>query len=156
MDGSRMLYKKVDSFLKQGDFVQALELIKTQSDLSLMDILSQISADKSTLYCYSFLISRLLRQKSAENHYFAFVYLAYIINFYSGAYGLGLYHLRAAISLDPENIEYKEGLLFLHRIPERIVDKQEAIKVAEEILGKRPDSEKAMQILSDYGIYSKT
>ena len=108
------------------------------------------------MYCYSFLISRLLKQKNAENHYLAFVYLTYIINFYSGAYGLGLYHLRAAISLDPDNIKYKEGLLFLHRIPERIVDKQEAIKVAEEILSKRPDSKKAMQILSDYGIRSKT
>ncbi|WP_278343214.1 hypothetical protein [Parageobacillus thermoglucosidasius] len=50
------------------------------------------------------------------------------------AYASALYHAKRAVELSPEDVSLKEHLLLFYEIPEKLISKEEAKAIAQEIL----------------------
>ena len=51
------------------------------------------------------------------------------------------------IELDPDNIGFKEYILFFYIVPEHLLPKNEAISIAKEVLKKNPNNIAALNTL---------
>ncbi|MGE0009975.1 MAG: tetratricopeptide repeat protein [Candidatus Babeliales bacterium] len=138
--------------LLQGDFDKAKLYIKDLDNEKIYDLIVEINFNDESMVSYCFLASLLHDNETAELHINAASFLTFFLFHIQGAYNSALYHLRQAIKLDPDNIEYQELLLHFNEIPDRLVSQDEAIAVAKNILKDKSDSSVALRILSDYKI----
>lgn len=122
--------KEFKTALSIGEFDRAKLLIKNFSNKQIYDLIVEINFDDESLTGYGFLTSLLRDGESAELHINIASFVTFFLFYIKGAYSVGLHHLRQAIKLDPENIEYQEFLLHFNEIPDHLVSKDEAIQVA--------------------------
>ena len=85
---------------------------------------------------YVFLCDILNEKESADIHYLASLILIGPFSHLEGAYAGGYYHAKKAIKLDPDNIGFKEYILFFYSVPEQLLPRNEAISIAKEVLKK--------------------
>ena len=142
----------VAQLILEENVTKALAAIKELNENELEQMLTQLAFETQSLAVYGLIIGLLLESETAQKHAIAEKILSLPLNFIEGANCSALYHLRRAIELDSDDIEFKQVLLSFHKYPDQLVGKAEAIKVAEEILSKRSDSKIAKRILSEYGI----
>ncbi|MGE0009580.1 MAG: hypothetical protein AB7F19_03480 [Candidatus Babeliales bacterium] len=101
---------------------------------------------------YTLAASILIKHEGAAEHGWASYLMAMPLCAYNGAYSVGLFHARRASELEPKNIEYKRFMILFHDIPEQLVDKEEAIKIAQEVLQEDPECGVSLNVLERYGI----
>jgi len=142
----------VAQLISEENVIKALATIKELNGNELEQMFPQLAFDTQSLAVYGLIIGLLLEAETAQKHAIAEKILSLPLNFIEGANCSALYHLRRAIQLDPDDIEFKQVLLSFHEHPDQLVGKTEAIKVAGEILSKRSDSKIAKRILSEYGV----
>ncbi len=106
----------------------------------------------SNITLYTLAASMLINEESAGEHQWASYLMAMPLCAYNGAYSLGLFHARRALELDPNNVDYKRFLILFHDIPERLIKKNEAIRIAQEVLQEDPDCGVSKNVLKRYGI----
>lgn len=134
-----------------GQFFEAKQLVNKVSKENIFLILKELVYTEK-LAVYSFVCFLLTQENNAVYHAMAAHFLALPLCAYEGAYSLGLFHAREAVRLDPDDVTNKELLLLFNRIPEHLLGKEEAIRIAKEILIAKPESYAAREVLSDYGI----
>ena len=61
---------------------------------------------------------------------------------------IGLYHGLRAAKMDSENVNISEYLLYFNHIPEKVLDDELAIKFAEKVIAKNPNSMAAKMTLA--------
>lgn len=93
-----------------------------------------------------------MENETPAKHEIAALLMSGPLCFYKDAYSVGLFHARKLLALDPNNYKNKEFLLLFHDIPERLIQKEEAIKLAQDILEIEPSNFVAHRILRKYGI----
>ena len=99
--------------------------------------------------CVKLLDSNLSKFKRAELHYTAAIILTMGINFVCGGYMLGFYHMKKAIELDFNNIDYKVYMLSTFaNSPEIVIPKEYVNHIVSEILTKNPNNEVALRFLT--------
>jgi hypothetical protein len=69
--------------------------------------------------------------------------------FHRGCVSTAYYHAKRAVQIEPSDVASKELLLFLHIVPEQLVSKEEAIRIAKEILEIDPLNKTALNFLSE-------
>ena len=64
-----------------------------------------------------------------------------------GAYQIAWYHARRAVELAPDDIGYREFLLFFYGNPEALLTRAEAVAIAQDLLVRDPGNEAARSVL---------
>ena len=138
---------RLEFLFRSNDFF-ALEKELGREDVKFLesDFVGLVFDHKSLIW-YSLICMLLIKKETAELHWIAAFVLSYPLCHLPGAYASALYHTRKAIQLDPNDIELKEFLLLFYEIPDQLVGKEEAIKIANEILEVKPSSSAAKGVL---------
>lgn len=97
---------------------------------------------------YAFLCYVLYDTNTAYLHNLTSVIMSTALCHIQGAYQTAFFHAKKAIELAPNDLNFKEFLLFFYVIPEKLLSHDEAMIIAKEILMKR-DSKPARQILNE-------
>ncbi|WP_304154146.1 hypothetical protein [Megamonas hypermegale] len=134
-------------YILSGNFKKAKEISKSLETDELEGYLLKIGYDSDNIMVYVFLCDILNEKESADINYLASVVLTGPFAYLEGAYGAGYYHAKKAIELDPDNIGFKEYILFFYIVPEHLLPKNEAISIAKEVLKKDPNNIAALNTL---------
>ncbi|MBT2696635.1 hypothetical protein J7E79_04275 [Bacillus sp. ISL-40] len=134
--------------IKKGEFVKAKQLSKTMDLEALTETLFLIAYDDETIAPYGFANYLLFDKETSELHYLASFLLCMGLNHLDGAYQTSFFHAKRAIELAPEDISYKEYLLLFFEMPEPLLSKDEATKIAKEILKVDPENKAALSVIN--------
>lgn len=141
------LIRSLEALVLEYKFDEASELLVDLDELTITSVIDTSGHDKPGVLAYVFVSFLLKKEEKAIYHNIASILMSGAFNYLPGAYLASYYHSKRAIKLDPSNIGYKNTLLFLRQIPEKILEKEEAVQLAKEILNEKPDSDSALGIL---------
>lgn len=137
-----------DAILR-GDFLTAKELASQMDMETLNDNLFLIAYDEENITPLGFINFLLVKEETSEYHYIASFLLSMALNYLEGAYQIAFHHAKRAVELTPNDISYKEYLLFFNTIPDKLLNNEEAQEIANEILEYEPTNKTALSIVSD-------
>jgi tetratricopeptide (TPR) repeat protein len=133
----------------KGNFAKAKHLSINMDLDTLKEELYLLAYDSETIAPYGFINYLLLDKESSELHYLASYLLGMGLNHLEGAYQTAFFHAKRAVELAPQdNSSYKEYLLFFYEIPAKLLRKDEATKIANEILKIDPTSKPALSVVN--------
>ena len=138
--------------LLKNDFLKLEDLLNKSSLKETEKCLVSIAFDLGSIVIYSAICMMLMKKETAGLHYLAAEIISQPLCHFEGAYAAALYHVRKAIELDPKDKGLKEVLIFLHKVPDQVVSKEEAILVAKQLLEEDPDNKCAQDLLNWYGL----
>lgn len=141
--------EKLKSLIILGKMKEASVVFKEMKYDEARDFILEIGYDTESIIIYSFVCSLLCEKESANLHYLASEILVNPLSFLVGAYNTALHHARRAIQLAPNDISFKEYLLLFYNIPDQLINKEEAIEIAREVVKKVPENKVALDILSN-------
>lgn len=119
------------------------------SENEARECLMELGYEKESITIYGFLCSALCDKEDAKLHYLASEVLTMPLCHLEGAYTTGFYHAKKATQMLPNDIELKEALLLFYNIPDNLLNKEDASKLAQDILEKNPYSKVAIDILKE-------
>jgi len=145
IEGFRVLLNEL-SFSKLEDSLMG----KPFSEME--DILYRLAynpeTDESNLLVYTFLQQTLYKKETSIIHLSISRLMGFILNHIDKAESIGLFHGLRAAELDPDNLDIKEYLIYYNHIPEKLLNDDDAIKLALEVIKLRPESKVAHITLS--------
>ena len=115
------LESRIKKLVLENNFSELEKLLGDATVEKIDDILSKIAFDNESVVMYTTACMLLIKKETAELHYIAAQLLMHPLCHFEGAYAAALYHVRKAIELDPDDIELKEVLVFLHGVPDKVV-----------------------------------
>lgn len=130
-----------------GLYSEAEKNIQKMDTLHQADALLKIAFDTENINVYTFTIFMLIKHENSKLHLLASRLLALPFCHIEGAYQASVMHLKRAIELEPENIDYLIFLLFFYEVPDQVISKDEAKEVAQRILNYDPSNQIAQKIL---------
>lgn len=139
---------KVKLYLSQGKYCEANELLKNLEFSDIKNIIMSIAYDTESIFIYDFILFML--KKSNEKNWIELC-IDVMLNplcFLEGAYSVALFHSRELLK-NERNVLNLERILFFYNIPEKLVDKNEAKSIAQEILKLEPDNFVAHDIVKE-------
>ncbi|ULT57395.1 hypothetical protein L1999_02035 [Neobacillus drentensis] len=134
--------------IKKGEFVKAKQLSMTMDLEALTETLFLIAWDDEPITPYGFANYLLIDKETSELHYLASFLLSMGLNHLDGVYQTSFFHAKRAVELAPEDISYKEYLLLFFELPEPLLSKDEATKIAKEILKVDPENKAVLLVLN--------
>lgn len=117
-----------------GKYHEAKELVAILPTKGLVQLLVDMAIDTQSIALYTFVCFLLMEKESADLHYCAAGLLTNIFCDINGAYSAALCHARRAAELLPHDISCKIELLHYFGLPDHVMEKAEAKKIAQEIL----------------------
>lgn len=132
-----------------GELLEAVELSYKIEIPELEDLLMEWAFEEPNMIIYTFICRRLEKDESDELHSLAADILCHPLCHLEGAYLSGFYHAQECVRLAPEKVSYREFLLFFAEIPEKLLDKKIALKLAEDILREIPSSQIAKTFMKE-------
>ena len=146
-----MNIEKFKQAIIDGDFTIAKKYIDIKDyDLLENELMDMGGIDSDNLSPYFFILYLIFENDNAKLNEIASSLLSFPFAWISGAYSVAFNHLKKAMMFDPENMYYKELILFYHDIPERLLSKDDAIKYAKQILEVDPSVKIAQDIIVRY------
>jgi|GEM_PF-388912 len=140
------------NLIRTADYAKARELFMSMDIKKQKDFLFLVSYDTGSMAFYSFLNYLIARSNDSYYlHELAVLLLGFAINHIEGAYSAALYHAKILCEMNPDSIKDKEMMLFFYDIPERLITKSYAEKIAREILEKDPQNAAALSTLKRMG-----
>lgn len=124
-----------------GELLEAVELSRTISIDDLEESLMDWAFVEPSMIVYTFLCKRLENDEDAALHSLTADILCHPLCHLDGAYRASFYHAKECVRLEPQNVSYKEFLLFFAGIPEKLLDQKLAIQLANDILQDHPNSQ---------------
>jgi len=145
--GEITMKEKIKQLITSGDFQKAIEYIENEDRNILEQVVLELGFDEESISAYSFVCYLINNNETAYYHYLASELLSTALCHLPDAYASALYHAKRAVELSPEDVSLKEHLLLFHDIPEKLISKEEAKAIAQEILKIMPNSEAAKNVL---------
>lgn len=134
--------------LKERKFEEAYELMGELSQSNFDKIQERAFLEEDMVY-YEFLNFIATNfEDSAKVHYRCSELLCSALNLFPGSYSLGYDHAMLAVEKAPEDYSLLEHILLYYEIPDRLLSRENAIKIASKIRLKYPDNQAAKQVLS--------
>lgn len=142
------MIEKLQKHIIEGDFNLAQVLFDNKDYEVLEHDIHVIAYDTENVATYFFILDLIFHKNDAQLHYIACSLLINPLVFIPGAYFLAYNHILKAIELDSNNLKYKENLLLFYHIPDKILNREAAVEVADSILKIDPDNEAANTIIN--------
>ncbi|SNZ11580.1 hypothetical protein SAMN05421503_2090 [Terribacillus aidingensis] len=135
----------------EGKFEEAKIVSKHLSFEELDGELTDIAFTRPSMSIYTFIVSLLIENEKIEFHEIAFEMLVNPLCHIEGAHHAALYHARRCIELadQQELAEYLSYLLFLHEVPDKVINDDEALATAKKILELDSDNDVAKEFLAE-------
>lgn len=149
--------EQLEQHILAGKFTQAKQLINVVSERELHAMLIYLGCEERHLCAYAFTWYLMQEKEVAELHYLAYriVTQAYARNL-TGCDATGIFHLRRAMALEPENEKYVEHFLMLHTPPlgpTPLISDDEAEMFAKQFLDRNRFNIVATNTLKKMGRY---
>jgi len=141
---------KLRKLILSGEFLKAKPLVKEINQERLDTILSKIGYDEESICAYSFICFLIKDNETVEYHLLACGLMQTALCHLTGAYQCALYHARRVVEMCPNDMEAKENLLFFYRLPEKLINDEEAKSIVDAVLKKNPESPIAKSVFDDY------
>lgn len=135
----------IKSKLARGEYIALEKSTEGMDKIKLRDVMMDIAYETESVNVYGFLSYMMRKHENEEWLKLAVDILLNPLCFMEGAYSVALFHARELLSIN-RNAENLEKLLFFYNIPEKLIDKEEAYFLAEELLNIEPDNKVALQI----------
>lgn len=135
----------IKSKLARGEYIALEKSIEGMDKIKLRDVMMDIAYETESVNVYGFLSYMMRKHENEEWLKLAVDILLNPLCFMEGAYSVALFHARELLSIN-RNAENLEKLLFFYNIPEKLIEKEEAYFLAEELLNIEPDNKVALQI----------
>ena len=134
-------------------FEQAYNLIKDYSTDEKWEIISNGLYHIDPFQTYSFMMYLIAKETcEAEWEYYCFVYLVYCNPFFDDSMRLAAWHLKRALELDCNNIEYmKQVVSVFYSFSEQYFSDVEFLRMAKAIHLVEADNESACAIIKNLG-----
>ncbi|MET7017413.1 hypothetical protein [Bacillus mycoides] len=133
----------------RGDIENAIAHANKISIEELEDLLMEWSFNEPNIIVYTFLTSYLESRSDVRLHSLASDILFHPLCHLEGAYLAAFYHAKKCIELEPNNMQYREFLLFFAGIPENVFEEKSAMNWAKEILKDDPNNEVAKNYIKE-------
>ena len=134
--------------LLQGKYKEAKEVCKNMDLKSIRDLIMSTAYDTESISVYSFVLY-MIKQTGKESWIeLAIDIMLNPLCFVEGAYSVALFHARELLLIE-RNVINLERILFFYNIPEKLVHKEEAWYIANEILKIEPNNEVAIKIYAE-------
>lgn len=140
--------QNLNSLIVTGNFELASQKLVAMTRNEIINELFPFAFQKPSLMYYAFFAYLLNQKETAEGHYILSEILVGPLCIFTDAYPLALYHVRKAVNLSQTEIGYKEFMLLFYHIPEKLLSKDEAIKISKEILEQDENNESALRLLN--------
>jgi len=140
---------KLQQNILNGEFELGRQLYDRIDYETLKHDIHIIAYDLNDISVYFFIADMIFHKEDAELHYIAASLLINPFVYIQGAYYMAYNHLREATTLEPSNVKYMENLLLFYHIPDKILKRKEAIKIAKSIMSACPDSKAAKSIIKE-------
>lgn len=108
-------------FITSGNFDEAYQLIKDKNIVAEVYKLKEDAILSENISYYTFINFLNKNGDNAELHYICAVIASTGINHFKGGYATGYFHVRKAIELEPNSIEYKKFALLFNDIPDKLL-----------------------------------
>lgn len=133
-------------------FEQAYLLLNEYSIDDKWRIISNQLHREDPCRIYSFLRYLVAKDKDdPEWEYYCFVYLVYCNPFFDDSMSLSAWHLRRAMRLDNQNLEYiKQALSVFYTYNDYYFSDEEYVAMAQKILNSEPDYRLAQEIVKQH------
>lgn len=142
-----MIKQDLEKLIFNYEFDKAKILFSKLDEKKQIDTLCLIGYESDNILVYTFICYLLQENNTAKMHSLAAEILRFSLCDVNGAYQAAFYHTKKAIELSPNDINLKEYLLFFYEIPEKLLSKEEAIKIANEVLSINKKSQPAMNVI---------
>jgi hypothetical protein len=135
----------------EGRFAEAKSFSEHLTFEELDGELTEVAFTCPSMSIYTFVVSLLIENEKIAFHEIAFEMLVNPLCHIEGAYQAALYHARRCIALtdQQELAGYLSYLLFLHEVPEKVIDDEEALVAARKIIELDTDNKVAKEFLAD-------
>lgn len=131
--------------LLQGNYKEAERKCKNMDVNSIRDMVMTIAYGTENICVYSFIQYMIEKTRKVSWMELAIDVMINPLCFVEGAYSVALFHARELLLIE-KTIENLERILFFYNIPEKLVDKEEAQCIAQEILKLEPNNEVALGV----------
>lgn len=142
--------KEIEAYLFKGQYndleVFLKKMEKSKSFHNIKESFLKIAYETESISTYAFSIYMYQKSKQEEWLELAIDLLIHSLSFIEGAYSTALFHARELLEVH-RSVENLELILFFYIIPERLVDKKQAIEIAREILRIEPENAAAKEVL---------
>lgn len=140
--------EKMKLALARGDFDELDTLIGGNYDMyHSFSVFYELAETVSEIAVYTFFASRLLKEpKNVKLLEEASSYLNFQL-LYVNAYSIAVHYDRKVLALEPDNVDHQISLICYATMPDRLVKKKEALKLAKSVIKKRPTNNTAIEIL---------
>lgn len=135
--------------IKVGKFEEAKAYIKDMSFEHMHNTLIDLGFKTECVPLYTFVTFLLIEKETAALHYCAAMLIAQCFVYIEGSYSMGLFHARRSVELAPNDPSYKEYLLLYHNIPDKLIGREEAEKIANALLLQDPCNITARNVLQN-------
>lgn len=132
--------------LLQGKYKEVEKMCENMDMSSIRDVIMTVAYDTENICIYSFIRYMIEKTGKASWTELAIDVMLNPLCFMEGAYSVALFHVRELL-LIKKTIENLEKVLFFYNIPEKLVDKEEAQYIAQEILKIEPNNKVALEVL---------
>lgn len=139
--------EKLENSLLQGKYDVAEHICKNIDEEKIQNILLRIAYDTEGIYVFSFVQYMINKTQKTSWIELALDLMIHPLCYIEGAYSVALFYARELLSIE-RSIGNLELILFFYNIPEKLVDKKEALLIAEELLKLEPDNKIAIEICS--------
>jgi len=131
--------------INAGKFFDAKKLISAMSPEGMLTFLQGLTFETNLISIYTFIAFLLLENETIFLHQCARSILC--ISMWEGANAAALLHSQRIYELDPHDIAKKASVLSYFGTPDCTITRQEAQKMAQEILAQDPQNKIALSTL---------
>lgn len=124
----------IKQLITSGNFDEAYQLIKDKNTVEEIYKLKEDAILSDDISFYAFINFLNKNGDNAELHYICSIIASTGINHFKGGYATGYFHIRKAIELEPNNIEYKKFALLFNDIPDALLPDELAKQYRADVL----------------------
>lgn len=126
MGGEVIMKIKLENLIFNLEFSKAKSIVDTFDENELKDLILDLGFERKSVLLYTFMTYLVRENESSALHYTTSLLMSHPLCHIDDAYQAGLYHARKAISLDENNVELYEYILFFNTLPDVLLSYQEA------------------------------
>lgn len=142
------MLEKLKKYILEGNFNLARSLYEDKNYDILEHDIHVVAHDTENVATYFFILDLIFHKHEAQLHYIACSLLSNPLVYIPGSYYLAYNHILKAIEQDTDNLKYKENLLLFYNIPDKILNREKAIEIANSILKIDPENNAANSVIN--------